>query len=164
MKSRSKMRFAARLLAAWAVLALVASAQPAPRVDEAAYKRISDKLICQCGCNYGLSWCPHLNCPSAPIIRQAIRDHLAAGQSEEQVLQAMVAQFGPAVLAAPPAKGFNLTAWVMPGVALAFGLWLVVYVLRRWSRRAGPAAAADSALLDPALRERAEREMKRLEE
>ena len=162
MKLRSRLRIAALLLAGWAALAPVGfTAQP---VDEAAYKRISDKLICQCGCNYGLSWCPHLNCPSAPIIRQAIRDRLATGQTEEQVLQALVAQFGPALLAAPPAKGFDLTAWVMPGVALVLGLFLVIYVLRRWSRRAGPAPVADPALLDPALRDSVEREMKRLEE
>lgn len=174
MKFRSrKLAFLLLLLVAQASrLCPVAVAQPStggsgagvsPVVDEAAYKGVSDKLICQCGCNYGLSWCPHLNCPSAPIIRQAIREKLATGQSEEQVLQAMVAQFGPAILAAPPAKGFDLAAWVMPGVAFLFGLALVVYFLRRWRARV-PAPVADPALLDPALRDSVEREMKRLEE
>lgn len=160
MKLRSRLLIAAALLAGWTALAPAARA--GSPVDEAAYKRISDKLICQCGCNYGLSWCPHLNCPSAPIIRQAIREKLATGQSEEQVLQAMVAQFGPAILAAPPATGFDLAAWVMPGVALLFGLVFVVYILRRWRARS-PAPVADPALLER-YRTSAEREIKRLDE
>lgn len=167
MKLRSRLLIAAALLAGpTTLLGSVAQASRgtgvSPVVDEAAYKDVSDKLICQCGCNYGLSWCPHLNCPSAPIIRQAIREKLATGQSEEQVLQAMVAQFGPAILAAPPAKGFDLAAWVMPGVALLFGLVLVVYFLRRWRARS-PAPVADPALLER-YRASAEREMKRLDE
>lgn len=163
------MKFPSKKLLVGALLAGLALSPMGVRlaaqaVDEAAYKRISDKLICQCGCNYGLSWCPHLQCPSAPIIRQAIREKLSAGQSEEHVLQAMVAQFGPAVLAAPPAKGFNWSAWLMPFVALLVGLWVVQRVARRWRARPAPGGAADAALLDPALRDRVAREMKRLEE
>ena len=93
--------------------------QSAPAdANEAAFRRVSDKLICQCGCNYGLTVCPHLQCPSAPVLRAKIREGLAAGKSEPQILEAMVAEFGPAILAAPPAEGFNLTAWVMPFAAL----------------------------------------------
>lgn len=138
------------------------AAQRAATPQEDAFRRISDKLICQCGCNYGLSHCPHLECPSAPVLRQAIRDRLAAGQSEGEVLQAMVAQFGPAVLAAPPAEGFNLTAWVMPFVALLLGLGLAFYVARRWYARRR-VAAADPYLLER-YRANLEREMKNLEE
>lgn len=150
-------------LAAWlfpAILPLVAQIAPAT-ADKDAYQRISDRLICQCGCNYGLSNCPHLQCPSAPRLRTAIRDKLAQGLSEEQVLKAMVADFGPAVLAAPPAEGFNLTAWVMPFVALLLGLWLAITVVRRWRRRV-PEPAADPTLVDR-YRRKLEQEMKHLE-
>ncbi|MBI2956792.1 MAG: cytochrome c-type biogenesis protein CcmH [Acidobacteria bacterium] len=149
------------LLACLALPLPLPAQQPAP-VDEAAYRRVSDKLICQCGCNYGLSFCPHLECPSAPVMRAAIREKLTAGLSEPQVLEAMVAQFGPAALAAPPAEGFNLAAWVMPFLALALGLWLVTRVLRRWYARR-PAPAPDQFLLDR-YRAQLEQETKRLEE
>ncbi len=137
-------------------------AQTPPSANEEAFRRISDKLICQCGCNYGLTHCPHLQCPSAPVLRAKIREKLAAGQNETQVLEAMVAELGPAVLAAPPAEGFNLTAWVMPFVALGLGLGFVYFVARRWL------ALRKSAAPDPYLLERyrtnLEKEMKRLEE
>ena len=161
------MKWPRRKLAAVLALAClmsVASAVAQQPTDPAkdAFQRVSDKLICQCGCNYGLSHCPHLECPSAPGLRAAIRQQLAAGKSEEQVLQAMVADFGPAVLGAPPAEGFNLTAWVMPFVALALGLLLAIVVVRRWHARRR-AAAPDPYLLER-YRANLEREMKRLEE
>ena len=137
-------------------------AQSPPTPNEEAFRHISDKLICQCGCNYGLTNCPHLQCPSAPVLRAKIREKLAAGQSEPQILEAMVAEFGPAILAAPPAEGFNLTAWVMPFVALALGLGFVYFVARRWLARRR-SAAPDPYLLER-YRANLEQEMKRLEE
>ena len=138
-------------------------AQSPARANEEAFRRISDKLICQCGCNYGLTNCPHLQCPSAPSLRAKIREKLAAGQSEPQVLEAIVAEFGPAILGAPPAEGFNLTAWVMPFVALLLGLGIVVFVARRWYARRAPPGGADPYLLER-YRANLEQEIKRLEE
>jgi cytochrome c-type biogenesis protein CcmH len=142
-------------------LPLALPAQQTPPVDKEAFNRISDKLICQCGCNYGLRHCPHLQCPSAPVMRAAIQEKLAAGLSEQAIVEAMVAQFGPAALAAPPAEGFNLTAWVMPFAALLLGLWLATVVVRRWRRQ--PAPSAEPALMDR-YRSQIEAEMKDLEE
>jgi len=154
--------FLAMAVLACVMLAMPLAAQQPTEPNKDAFQRVSDKLICQCGCNYGLSHCPHLECPSAPVLRAAIRQQLAAGKSEQEVLQAVVAEFGPAVLAAPPAEGFNLTAWVMPFVALALGLWLAIVVVRRWHARRR-AAAPDPYLLER-YRSNLEREMKRLEE
>ena len=39
------------------------------------------------------------------------------------------------VLAAPPASGFNLAAWVMPFAALAIGALLAIYFLRQFRSR-----------------------------
>ena len=164
MKSPTRKLLAATL-ALWlapGALTLAAQLKPA-RSSQDAYQRVSDRLICQCGCSYGLTNCPHLDCPSAPVLRQAIRDKLAAGLSEEEVIKAMVADFGPAVLAAPPAEGFNLSAWVMPFVALLVGLYLTQRLVRQWRRRAPAAPTADPAVLER-YRKSIEREMKELEE
>ncbi|HXE75440.1 MAG TPA: cytochrome c-type biogenesis protein CcmH [Candidatus Xenobia bacterium] len=163
MKSPRRTLLALALTVAAAFGPALFAQQPAPAdAGEAAFRRISDKLICQCGCNYGLTVCPHLQCPSAPVLRAKIREGLAAGKSEPQILEAMVAEFGPAILAAPPAEGFNLTAWVMPFVALLLGLALVYYVARRWLGRR-KATAPDPYLLER-YRANLEREMKKLEE
>jgi len=39
------------------------------------------------------------------------------------------------VLSAPPAAGFNLTAWIMPFIALVLGALLVVYFVRQFRAR-----------------------------
>lgn len=161
----TKNRHLAALLAAALALAVLVpglAAQTPDSFDKESYNRIQDKLICQCGCHYGLRVCPHLQCPSAPVMRAAIREKLAAGLSEQAVLDAMVVQFGQAALAAPPAKGFNLSAWVMPFVALFLGLWLAIVVMRRWTRR--PAPPAPEAAVVERYRNVIDQEMKKLEE
>ena len=45
----------------------------------------------------------------------------------------MVAQYGPSVLAQPPAHGFNLSVYVIPAAVLV-GLVVVGYALARWRR------------------------------
>ena len=158
-------RLAVLTLGVWllaASLPVILLAQP-PQVDKEAFRRISDKLICQCGCNYGLSHCPHLQCPSAPVLRASIRRNLAAGLADQEILDAMVADNGLAVLAAPPAEGFNLTAWVMPFAVFLLGLMAVLIIAFVWRFVRRPAPAADPALLER-YRKRIEREMKHLEE
>ena len=43
---------------------------------------ISSRLVCQCGCGYILSNCPHENCPSAIPMRESISKALKDGKSE----------------------------------------------------------------------------------
>jgi len=44
-------------------------------------------------------------------------------------------RYGIQVLTAPPAKGFNLAVWILPGVGLLAGLAMVVVIVRRWRRK-----------------------------
>ncbi len=78
----------------------------------------------------------------------------------DEILQDFVQKYGVKVLAAPPPKGFNLTAWILPGVGLLFGLIIAVDVTRRW--RKPVAAEADAkAQIDPHLLAAVEDEMKK---
>jgi len=60
--------------------------------------------------------------------------------SVAQVKAAMVAQYGVAVLAKPPASGFNLTVYILPPAVLFGGLALLAYTLPKWRRRSREAA------------------------
>ena len=81
--------------------------------------------------------------PIAQRMKADIRRRIAAGQSKQQIKDAMVAQFGPQILAAPPKKGFNLLAW-------------------RWSHAREPGPPAPQ--LSPALERRVDEELARYDE
>lgn len=105
--------------------------------------------------------------PIADRMRAFIRRRIAAGDSDAQIKQRLVAQFGEGVLAAPPAQGFGLVAWLLPVAgSLAVGA-VVLVMLRRWKRErdAEPAVAAGAAgaQLDPELARRLDRELARFE-
>lgn len=73
------------------------------------------------------------------LIKRLIR----RGATRGQIKQALVGQFGPEVLALPPARGFSATVYVVPALALLLGLILVGVLGRRWrarQRRAAPEA------------------------
>ena len=78
-----------------------------------------------------------LNCTSsqAEQWRELIRQKLAQGESKEQIVQYFVDISGEAVLAAPPKKGFALTAWLLPLFVVLNGAFLIIALTRRWARR-----------------------------
>ncbi len=110
-------------------------AQTAGGDDEAAFRRVSNRLVCQCGCGYMVLSCNHVDCNSATFIRRTIHTSLAAGKSEDAIVAAFVDQYGPRILPEPPKKGFSLTAWIMPFVGLLLGTALVSFVLWQWKHR-----------------------------
>src|SRR5215468_2949696 len=78
-----------------------------------------------------------LNCTSsqAEQWRELIRQKLAQGESKEQILQYFVDIGGEAILAAPPKKGFALTAWLLPVFVVVNGAVLIIALTRRWAKR-----------------------------
>jgi len=160
---------ASSLLLLFAILfvsAVDASAQSAKTTlrDPAQAKRfnaISDRLVCQCGCNMVLRVCNHQNCPSAIPMRHEIEKQIGEGQDNDAIVASFVAKDGLKVLSTPPAEGFDLAAWVMPGFALVIGLFAAWYFAARWAgKRKLAVAGANAAAVDPALRARIEDELK----
>lgn len=140
MKFRSK-RAVALALAILVLLPQVAAvrAQRArTEVSEESFRRITNRLMCQCGsCNYLVLSCNHVNCSSSTYISKTVRNALAEGQSEEAILASLVEQYGPRILAEPPREGFTWLGWIMPYVALLLGGGAVAVVLWRWKSGAG---------------------------
>jgi cytochrome c-type biogenesis protein CcmH len=104
--------------------------------------------------------------PAARRIKAYLAERVEACASEEQIADELVAQFGPAVLAAPPREGFHWLAWLLPLVGL-FGAAAVVSVfVWRWSRTRPVEAAAElngRLPLDPELERRLDRELARFD-
>lgn len=123
------------------------------------FNEISDKLVCQCSCQMILRVCNHVNCPSAIPMRHEVEKQLLEGKDNEAIIASFVAQYGKVVLSSPPATGFNLAAWVMPGFGLLIGLFIVFTMATRWTskRKATPAMAGP---VDVELKQRIEKELK----
>jgi cytochrome c-type biogenesis protein CcmH len=64
------------------------------------------------------------NAPLAQDLRGQIREQLAAGRSDQEVLDYMVARYGDFVLYRPPFKASTLALWVGPFVLLALGAFV----------------------------------------
>ncbi len=64
-----------------------------------------------------------------------IEQKLAQGQSEEEIIQFFVAQYGEQVMASPPKRGFNLVAWILPFAAILGGGGVIYFAVKAWVRR-----------------------------
>lgn len=110
--------------------------------------------------------CPTCNTPldvsSAPValdMKQYIADRIALGWSKQRIIDGLVSEFGRDVLATPPKSGFDLIAWLVPGIAVALGLAAIPVIARAWARRpraagedAPPPTAEEAARLEDELR------------
>jgi cytochrome c-type biogenesis protein CcmH len=102
---------------------------------------LEEALVCQCGCGLTVRACNHLNCPSGIPIKEEIVARLGRGETKAQILAYFQGKYGEKVLSAPTLQGFNLVAWVAPGVFIVVGGLLVALVTRRWARETGALAA-----------------------
>ena len=106
----------------------------------------------------------------APVARQIkafIQRRAEACVSEEQIKDELVAQFGPAVLAAPPREGFHWLAWLLPLAGLLAGAAVVSALVWRWSRNrpaVDPQVGSNGqAALDAEAESRLDRELARFD-
>jgi len=121
------------------------------------FSTLGHRMMCSCGCGQILLECNHVGCPRSDGMRNELAAGIQRGDSDDLVLQAFVQKYGSTILAAPTAIGFNRVAWVMPFLALAVGLSLAIFFIRRWGRMR--AAAPPSSLpVDPRFRDQARRE------
>lgn len=75
---------------------------------------------------------------AAHQIEGFIRQKIALCWSAQQIEAALVRNFGPQILAAPPHKGFDLLAWWLPIAGVLGGAALLAVGVWRWSRKREP--------------------------
>lgn len=104
--------------------------------------------------------CQNLSVADSPSevaqqMRAVIREQLQQGKSPEEIKAYFVSKYGEWVLLSPTAKGFNLLVWLLPFIAAASGIVLVVFAARRWARKGD---RVETATIDPGLIEQVRRE------
>ena len=111
------------LLLIWAACALAQDPVLERRVTDLAHELRC--LVCQ---NQTLA---DSNAPLAVDLRNQIREQLAAGKSERDVVDFMVARYGDFVLYRPPLKASTVLLWAGPFAFLIVGFYLLARFLRR---------------------------------
>ena len=95
---------------------------------------IERRLRCTCGCTLDIYTCrtTDFTCTFSPALHKEVMDMRAAGQEPEAIIQTFVAREGEAILMAPPAEGFNVAGYIVPGLVMLTGaLGLAAWVSRR---------------------------------
>ncbi len=148
------------------VAALAFAAGTAVGAEQATLEDIEDEVMCPT-CNTTLAVS---RSPIAERMRAFIRARIAAGDSKSEIKAKLVDEFGEEVLAAPPARGFNLLAWVLPLAGVLTAAIVLVLLARRWlpARSEREAAsvggsANERTALDPELERRVDEELARFE-
>jgi len=133
------------------LLALVALAIPPAAAAQAPEPQtslpdIEDEVMCVvCGVTLELA----TEAPQAIQEREFIRELIAQGLTKEEIKDRLVDEFGSEVLAIPEDSGFDLVAWLVPGVAILCAAVAIFVGLRRWKRTGDSSDGGGSAAPEP---------------
>jgi len=92
-------------------------------------------------------------------MREELKQLIADGKTDKEIRTTYVEKYGATILSAPTTSGFDLTAWIMPFVALAAGLLAVAYIVRLWKSRTPQSASTGP--IDVKYQDRVEEELKK---
>ncbi|MEO1041345.1 MAG: cytochrome c-type biogenesis protein [Pseudomonadota bacterium] len=100
-----------------AVLALLALLQTAA-IDEERAQRLDGQLRCVVCQNQSIA---DSDAELANVMRALVRERMALGDSDEEVLAYVTDRYGEYVLLTPSRSAKNMVLWIGPALALAFG-------------------------------------------
>jgi cytochrome c-type biogenesis protein CcmH len=144
------------LLVASFVLVFAVTASAAPR---ASLPDIEDEVMCaECGTPLHIS-----TSAVADQERELIRRLIAEGKTKDEIKAALVDEYGPAILALPEDKGFNVAVYVVPAALVLLGAAALAATARRWRRAPGAPGDDDDSRpeLDPDDAQRLDAELAR---
>ena len=138
---------------AWLLIAAAMSAAPAAYAvqpdeimadpaREARARNLSRELRCMVCQNQSID---DSDAPLARDLRLLVRERIAGGDSDSQVIDFLVARYGEFVLLKPRLTPHTLLLWLLPPLALAGGGLALWFYSRRRSNNSG--GATDPSLL-----------------
>ena len=131
-------------VAAAIALALAVPAAALAQCPQTSLGEIEEEVMCPvCGTPLALA----TEAPQAQRQREFIQQRIARCDSEEGIKAALIAQYGEDVLATPAGDGFDLSAYVVPGLSLLGAGGAIAFAAVRWRRGRAtgslPAAGGD---------------------
>jgi cytochrome c-type biogenesis protein CcmH len=110
----------------WSLVPAVAAAETRTTLPD-----VEDEVMCiVCGTLLAES-----EAPQADRERALIRKLIDQGDDKDQVKDALVAEYGQRVLATPSGHGFDLLAWIVPGLGILLVGGGLVFAALRLRRR-----------------------------
>ncbi len=144
------MRLALALVLALLIAPAALAAEPRTTLPD-----VEDEVMCvECG--------TALNVSTAPVAdreREFIRRRIAEGRTKPEIKAALVEEYGPKVLAVPSGGGFDVAAWLVPGLLSLLALAGVGVAALRWRGRRDEEPVAGGPDLDPDDRRRLDAEL-----
>lgn len=127
----------AALLLQFMAAAAFAAAEPA--LEKRAHA-LADQLRCLVCQNQTIA---DSSAPLAVDLKNQVREQLAAGRSEQQVIDFMVERYGEFVLYRPPVKSTTWLLWFGPFALLTAGIAALLWKLRADGKQAANLTAAE---------------------
>jgi cytochrome c-type biogenesis protein CcmH len=131
---------------AGAVLAAEATPTEQDPVAQARAVNLEEQLRCLVCQNQTIA---ESNADLAVDLRRQVREQIAAGRTDAEIIDYMTARYGDFVLYRPPFKAVTVLLWAGPALLLALGAWMLTRIVRE--RR-----VAEAPPLTPEERARAE--------
>ncbi len=85
-------------------------------------------------------------------LRQVVRQHVAAGEKDQQIIAWMVARYGNFVRLRPPFEPLTWVLWASPVLALVGGALVVAFAMRQKRQPPQPLSAAEKRKLGDLLK------------
>lgn len=137
-------RFGRALVLAAAALALAAPAAGAAQ-PQTSLSEISQEVMCPvCGTLLELA-----ESPQAQREKVFVQRLVKEGKSKQEIKDALVREYGDAVLALPKGSGFSLSAYVVPIVAFVIAVIALAFGVLRWRRAGGGRGGGDNGSAPP---------------
>ncbi|HXF32219.1 MAG TPA: cytochrome c-type biogenesis protein CcmH [Solirubrobacterales bacterium] len=147
--TRRRLSLTLTVLAALGAL-LLPTAAPAASALRSELNEIEAEVMCPvCGTLLELA-----ESPQATREKAFIEKLVKQGQSKDEIKEALVEQYGDAVLAEPKGSGFSLSAYVVPIIAFAVAVVLLALAIWRWRRAAGSRQDRDPEVDGPSDEDR----------
>lgn len=130
-------------------VAALCMAQSATEYDSPEVNRLAGQFNCSCGCKQTMACQMQPKCGVCSAAKHKILAMQKAGNTDQQIKDAFVAEYGPDVLVVRP----GIMGVVGPYAALAVGLGMVLLAIRYYlrPRRTAVAEAAAPSGSDPLL-------------
>jgi len=130
MKAQLRFTVLVFLIVLAGLMAAPALAQGQPPTDDEV-NAIARELYCPVCENTPLDVCPTQACAQW---RDLIRLKLSQGESEQQIKQYFVDNYGARVLNEPPREGLNWLAYIVPPLVILIGAFFLVRALQAWKK------------------------------